>query len=87
MQLNYSVAAKIYSTIDSMISPTGLIFEAYCGIGGISIFLKNKAKKIIGVDISRPSIDNARINAKINSAENLEFIVGDAEQIMENILM
>ncbi len=86
MQLNYSVAAKIYSTIDSMISPTGLIFEAYCGVGGISIFLKNKAKKIIGVDISRPSIDNARINAKINNAENLEFIVGDAEQIMGNIL-
>lgn len=58
------------------------VWDLYCGIGTISLFLAQKAKKVYGVEIVPQAIDDARNNAKINGIENAEFYVGKAEEVL-----
>ena len=58
------------------------VWDLYCGIGTISLFLAQKAKKVYGVEIIPQAIDDARENAKINGIENVEFFVGKAEEVL-----
>ncbi len=58
------------------------VWDLYCGIGTISLFLAQKAKKVYGVEIIPQAIENAKNNAKINGIENAEFFVGAAEDIL-----
>ena len=58
------------------------VWDLYCGIGTISLFLAQKAKKVYGVEIVPQAIDDARNNAKINGIENAEFFVGKAEEVL-----
>lgn len=58
------------------------VWDLYCGIGTISLFLAQKAKKVYGVEIVPQAIDDARNNAKINDIENAEFYVGKAEEVL-----
>lgn len=58
------------------------VWDLYCGIGTISLFLAQKAKKVYGVEIVPQAIDDARNNAAINHIENAEFFVGKAEEIL-----
>jgi len=57
------------------------VFDLYCGIGTISLFLAKNAKKVIGVEIVPQAIENARENAKINNINNTEFYCGAAEEV------
>ncbi len=59
-----------------------VVFDAYCGIGTISLFLSKKAKKVYGVEIVEQAIENAKENAKLNDIRNAEFIVGESETVI-----
>ncbi|MDO4976354.1 MAG: 23S rRNA (uracil(1939)-C(5))-methyltransferase RlmD [Eubacteriales bacterium] len=58
------------------------VWDMYCGIGTISLFLAQKAKQVYGVEIIKEAIDDARVNAKINGFDNVEFFVGKAEEVV-----
>lgn len=58
------------------------VWDLYCGIGTISLFLAQKAKKVYGVEIVPQAIDDARRNAHINGFDNVEFFVGKAEEVL-----
>lgn len=58
------------------------VWDLYCGIGTISLFLAQKAKKVYGVEIVPQAIDDAKNNARINGIENAEFYVGKAEEVL-----
>ena len=58
------------------------VWDLYCGIGTISLFLAQKARKVYGVEIIPQAIDDARENARINGIENVEFFVGKAEEVL-----
>ena len=58
------------------------VWDLYCGIGTISLFLAQKAKQVYGVEIVPAAIDDAKINAKINNITNAEFFVGKAEEVL-----
>ena len=58
------------------------VWDLYCGIGTISLFLAKKAKQVYGVEIVPQAIDDARNNAKINDITNAEFYVGKAEEVL-----
>jgi 23S rRNA (uracil1939-C5)-methyltransferase len=58
------------------------VWDLYCGIGTISLFLAQKAKKVYGVEIIPQAIEDAKNNAKINDIENAEFFVGKAEEVL-----
>ena len=64
------------------LSGTETVWDLYCGIGSISLFLAKKAKKVIGVEIIPEAIDDAKVNAEINHIDNAVFLVGAAEDVV-----
>ncbi len=58
------------------------VWDMYCGIGTISLFLAGKAKQVYGVEIVPQAIENARRNAEINGFSNTEFFAGKAEEVV-----
>jgi 23S rRNA (uracil1939-C5)-methyltransferase len=58
------------------------VWDLYCGIGTISLFLAQKAKKVYGVEIIPQAIEDARRNAMLNGLTNTEFFVGKAEEVL-----
>lgn len=58
------------------------VFDLYCGIGTISLFLSEKAGKVYGIEVVEDAVSDARRNAELNGAGNVEFIAGEAEKII-----
>ncbi|WP_079478675.1 23S rRNA (uracil(1939)-C(5))-methyltransferase RlmD [Halobacillus salinus] len=58
------------------------VIDAYCGIGTISLFLAQKAKKVYGVEIVPEAVTDAKKNARLNKMDNADFYVGQAEELM-----
>ena len=58
------------------------VWDLYCGIGTISLFLAQKAKFVRGVEIVSAAIEDARRNARLNKIDNVEFFVGKAEEVL-----
>ena len=61
------------------------VFDAYCGIGTISLFLSRKAKKVYGIEIVPQAINNAKENARLNGVKNVEFLVGESEIVIPEL--
>ena len=61
------------------------MLDLYCGVGTITLLASQKAKKAIGIEIVKEAIIDAKENAKINDIENVEFIVGKAEEKVNQI--
>jgi 23S rRNA (uracil1939-C5)-methyltransferase len=81
-QVNAIQTAILYGKALEFAQLTGneTVFDLYCGVGTISLFLARKARKVYGVEVIPQAIDDARINAEINNINNIEFIVGKAEE-------
>lgn len=57
------------------------VWDLYCGIGTISLFLAAAAGRVYGVEIVEEAINNAKQNATLNGIENVEFFVGSAGEV------
>lgn len=78
-QLNTKQAMQLYRTIAALVPKTNkLIVEAYSGIGAISLYLKDQAEEIIGIESIKDAVVNANANAKANNAEHVSFLCADA---------
>ncbi len=58
------------------------VFDLYCGIGTISLFLSEKAKQVYGIEVVEDAIKDAKKNATANGVDNTEFIAGEAERVI-----
>lgn len=83
-QVNPVQTERLYGTALEYAGLTGdeTVWDLYCGIGTISLFLAQKAKQVYGVEIVPQAIDDARGNAGLNGMENVEFFVGKAEEVL-----
>jgi 23S rRNA (uracil1939-C5)-methyltransferase len=83
-QVNPVQTERLYSTALEYAGLTGdeTVWDLYCGIGTISLFLAQKAKKVYGVEIIPAAIEDARANAALNGFTNTEFFVGKAEEVL-----
>lgn len=83
-QVNPVQTEKLYGTALEYAGLTGkeIVWDLYCGIGTISLFLAQKAQKVYGVEIVPAAIEDARKNAEINGIDNAEFFVGKAEEVL-----
>lgn len=83
-QVNPVQMEKLYSIALDYAGLTGeeTVWDLYCGIGTISLFLAQKAKQVYGVEIVPQAIMDARENAKDNGISNVEFFVGKAEEVL-----
>ena len=86
-QVNPAQTEKLYMTALSYAQLTGeeTVWDLYCGTGTISLFLAQKAGKVIGVEVIPDAIRNAEKNADINHIDNCEFIVGKAEDVVDRL--
>lgn len=87
-QVNPIQAEKLYELGVKMaeISKEDTVFDLYCGIGTISIFMAKYAKKVYGVEIVEDAIKDAKENAKLNNVTNTEFFAGDAEIVLDELI-
>ena len=83
-QVNPYQTGRLYGKALEYAGLTGneTVWDLYCGIGTISLFLAQKAKMVRGVEIIPAAIENAKENAKLNRLENTEFFVGKAEEVL-----
>lgn len=81
-QVNPVQTEKLYGKALEYASLTGkeVVWDLYCGIGTISLFLARKAALVYGVEVVPQAIRDARLNAKLNQIKNAEFFVGKAEE-------
>ena len=87
-QVNPIQAEKLYQigVEAANINNNDVVFDLYCGIGTISLFMSKYAKKVYGIEIIEEAIEAAKENARINGVENVEFIAGDVEVILDNLI-
>ena len=83
-QVNPVQTERLYGKALEYAGLTGeeTVWDLYCGIGTISLFLARKARKVYGVEIIPDAIEDARRNASLNGFTNTEFYVGKAEEVL-----
>lgn len=87
-QVNPVQTERLYALALEYAQLTGAetVVDAYCGAGTISLMLAQKAKRVVGIEIVAPAIENARENAARNGIENAEFITGATEDVLPRLV-
>ena len=87
-QVNPVQAEKLYNLGVEMaqITKQDTVFDLYCGIGTITLFMSKYAKKVYGIEIVEEAIKAAKENAKINNVDNTEFYAGDVEIVLDDLI-
>ena len=82
-QTNTQQAENLYSVAKNFAGLTGeeIVYDLYCGTGSIGIFVSDKAKKIIGVEVVEDAIEDAKKNAALNGIQHAHFFAGDVIKI------
>ena len=83
-QVNPVQTKRLYETALSYAGLTGteVVWDLYCGIGTISLFLAQKAGRVYGVEVVPQAVEDARENAALNGLSNVEFYLGKAEEVL-----
>lgn len=83
-QVNPRQTEKLYGLALEYAELTGkeTVWDLYCGIGTISLFMAKRAKKVYGVEVVSEAVEDARENARRNGITNAEFLVGKAEEVI-----
>ena len=83
-QVNPVQTERLYQTAMDYAELTGKerVIDAYCGIGTIGMVAAKKAREVIGVELNRNAVKDARTNAKLNQIKNITFYEGDAGRFM-----
>ncbi len=87
-QVNPVQAERLYQigVEEAGITKEDVVFDLYCGIGTISLFMSKIAKKVYGIEIVEEAVQMAKENAKLNQVKNTEFIAGDVEQVLDSLI-
>ena len=87
-QVNPIQAERLYNigVEAAKITSKDTVFDLYCGIGTISLFMAKYAKKVYGVEIVEQAIENAKENAILNNINNVDFIAGDTEVVLDDLI-
>ena len=87
-QVNPVQAEKLYNLGVSMaeITKNDVVFDLYCGIGTISLFMSKFAKKVYGIEIVEEAVKMAKENAQNNNVSNTEFFAGDVEIVLDDLI-
>ncbi len=87
-QVNPVQAENIYNIAieNAEITKKDIVFDLYCGIGTISLFASKFAKKVYGIEIIEQAIEDAKWNAEFNNVKNTEFIAGDTEFVLTDLI-
>lgn len=84
-QTNTQQAERLYEVARSFADPQPgeTIYDLYCGVGTLSLFLSDYAEKVVGIELAEVAIKNARTNARENGVENVAFVKGDMKEVFD----
>lgn len=87
-QVNPIQAEKLYNigVQAAKINKNDVVFDLYCGLGTISIFMAKYAKEVYGIEIVDEAVKMAEENASLNNVENTKFISGDVEIVLDELI-
>ncbi len=87
-QVNYEQMQKLYGKAKEYaeLDKTKTVFDLYCGVGSISLFMADACKKVVGVEIVDAAIQNAKQNAVVNGIDNAEFFCGDCGEVTSKLI-
>ena len=86
-QINDNITKKMYDKIKEYANSNcdDIIYDLYCGVGTIGIYLANNAKKVYGIEINEQAILDAKENMQLNNLTNMEFLAGSVDKTINNI--
>ncbi len=86
-QVNSRQAVKLYDKVwnYARLDGTQVVFDIYCGVGSIGLYLARKARKVIGIESVTEAIVDAKRNAELNKIRNTQFLAGQAEEMMPKL--
>lgn len=84
-QINHDQCELLYQKAIDLCHFSGkeIVFDMFCGIGTIGMSFANQVKEVVGVEINAQSIQDAKMNAKMNNINNIRFVCSDASQFMK----
>ncbi len=82
-QTNTAQAEKLYEVARTYadLKDGDVVYDLYCGVGTLSLFMSQKASKVLGIELVDVAVENARYNAKENNVENVSFVKGDMKDV------
>lgn len=82
-QTNTAQAERLYETAREFadLKNGEVVYDLYCGVGTLSLFMSQKAEKVLGIELVDVAVENARFNAKENNVGNVSFIKGDMKDV------
>lgn len=83
-QVNNEITEKLYKEVLNNIDGNNVL-DLYCGTGTISLFLAQKVKNVLGIEINKDAVECANMNKKINNINNVNFICGDASKEIDKL--
>lgn len=83
-QTNTAGAEKLYEIVREFAEPQpeDRIYDLYCGVGGISLFLSGDVSRIVGIESIEAAVEGARLNAEENGVDNCRFLSGEIEKTL-----
>lgn len=84
-QIHSQQCEELYALGKKMLDlkPTDTLLDTYCGVGTIGLSMSDACKKVVGVEVNRDAIENAKLNAKQNGISNIDFVAMDSTKFME----
>lgn len=88
-QTNTQQAEKLYTLASDLaaLSKSDLVFDLYCGVGTLTLYLSNMAKKVVGIEMNPVAIESAQKNANDNAITNTDFFEGDMKEVFQHKLL
>ncbi|SNB45720.1 23S rRNA (uracil(1939)-C(5))-methyltransferase RlmD [Geobacter sp. DSM 9736] len=85
-QVNSGCAAILYKKVREYadLNGTERVLDLYCGVGGISLFLADQAREVMGIESVQAAVADAERNAKLNGVSNCRFLAGDVAELLED---
>ncbi|HLC92602.1 MAG TPA: 23S rRNA (uracil(1939)-C(5))-methyltransferase RlmD [archaeon] len=84
-QTNVESAQKIFSIVRENVPAGSVVLDLYCGVGTISLCIAEKCGRVVGIELSRESINSAAENAELNGVRNAYFACGSAEEKLKEV--
>lgn len=80
-QVNPFIASKLFKIVEENINEGDIVLDIYCGVGTLSLSAAKKAQKVLGIEIVKNAVANAKFNAKVNNLHNVDFLLCNASDI------
>ena len=87
-QVNNAQTEQLYNCVREFADLTGKehVWDLYCGIGSISLYVAKEAKSVTGIEVIERAIEDAKANAKLNNCGNTEFFAGDVADLFPKMV-